>query len=447
MAIRISYGRSARGVALALLTVIVLSIAAVPVRADGIPAFTGYTRLGTPPDRIEAGGKILLAVDDKDGRLGIGGTVYFMVFDRASQTVQGDTWATGWKDFDAAFRPGRGSDQDVSPVLDVSARYIYLYQIVNDRKTQGVIGGCSVQSLVDPRGVTSWGYFSGVGFAAETVGKDGKSAAPRPVSAMDASVSEKPAERLYVNPANAMESVRAFRMMGVPDWSKVKGAPNQDKDPAHDPDHVLLLNSADFRGAPDRVHSDVLIASTGMVGSRPVVQPLAANLNMTSRTGLGVQQFAVVRAVWTGDSELRPGNRSCVFGFTSNLPPTFANVRIHGLRAREKAAAEGTPLESDVLADGEVPTPYAEEFQLVVGPEGLFAPDPGIPGAGFAPFGAAIGAIGVANGPIITGIGGFGAREQPPQPSSSNNNSNSNNSNRTAGPHQVRSHLNPRPFS
>src|SRR5262249_25720622 len=134
MAIRIPYGRFARGVALALLAALVLSIAAVAVRADGIPAFIGYTRPGTPPDRIEAGGKTLLAVDDKDGRLGIGGTVYFMVFDRASQTVQGDTWATGWKEFDAAFRSGRGSDQNVSPVLDVSARYLYLYQVVNDRK-------------------------------------------------------------------------------------------------------------------------------------------------------------------------------------------------------------------------------------------------------------------------------------------------------------------------
>src|SRR5262249_35772680 len=142
-------------------------------RAEGIKCFAGYTRPGSPANRMEAGGKILLAVDDKAGKLGIGGTVYFMVFDRAD-SAKGDTWGTGWKDFDATFRPGRDAEHAASPALDSSVRYLYLYQVVNDRKTLGSIKACSVQLVVDQRWITSWGHFSGVSLAVEFAGKEGK---------------------------------------------------------------------------------------------------------------------------------------------------------------------------------------------------------------------------------------------------------------------------------
>src|SRR5262249_23215189 len=148
---------------------------------EGIGSCAGYTRPGNPPDRLDAGGKIIYAVDDKDDKLGVGATIYFMVLDRADGAAS-DTWGTGWKDFDAAFRAGMESRHVRSPALDTAARYLYLYQVVNDRKTAKGIHAASVQLLVEPRCITSWGHFSGASFAAEFAGREGKPAAIRAVS-------------------------------------------------------------------------------------------------------------------------------------------------------------------------------------------------------------------------------------------------------------------------
>jgi hypothetical protein len=398
MANRISNRPRACFRAFALIAVLGHFVSATTLRADRFSFSSGYTRPGTPSDRIEAGGKILSAIDDKDGQLGIGATVYFTVYDRAAQSVQGDTWGTGRQDFDAAFRAGRGSDLIVSPALDGTARYLYVYQVVNDRKTQGVVHGCSVQLLVDPRRITSWGHFTGVGFAYEMTDKDAKNVVLRPVSAAYPLISEKRADRLFFNPAYAVETVRALRLEAVGVWSMAKGAPGQDKDPAHDPDPVIVFRSADFHGVPARA-GEVAVVGPNVISGLP-----------SGRAAIDGNRYAALRAVWTGDRELRPGNRSCVFGFTSNLPPTFALVRIHGAVAGEKPAADNGTMEGGVLADGEVPTPYGEEESLVVGfqaplPDAFF----GTPAGALAPFGAPVGAIGTAGAPFIctgAGLGG-----------------------------------------
>jgi hypothetical protein len=176
--------RVAAALALALLTASGAPAAAPPYapadppgRADEVKPFTGYTRPGTNRATVRAAG----AVRTGEGRLG--STVYYTVLER-SEGTEGDTWGTGIKGFDGSFVPGRDfTDKD----LDTSARYLYLYQVVNDRPPEGGRLSGSVQSatvrlLVDPGRLTSWGHFArrdekggkdvqGVGFAVDVKGK------------------------------------------------------------------------------------------------------------------------------------------------------------------------------------------------------------------------------------------------------------------------------------
>src|SRR5262249_50346516 len=91
----------------------------------------GFTRPGNPPDKLNDNGKIAHVAWSKDYR-GIGCTIYFMVLRRTGSI--GDTYGSGIVDFDKRFVRGTEFDGDRSPYLSTStAKYLYLYQIVNDR--------------------------------------------------------------------------------------------------------------------------------------------------------------------------------------------------------------------------------------------------------------------------------------------------------------------------
>jgi hypothetical protein len=89
---------------------------------------------------------------------GVDGHVNFAVFDTSGGSA-GDTWGTGLAGFDAAFVAGILA----SPALDTTAKYLYLYQTVNDGSNANVISTNSV-SVDAVSFVTSWGHFSAVGF-------------------------------------------------------------------------------------------------------------------------------------------------------------------------------------------------------------------------------------------------------------------------------------------
>jgi hypothetical protein len=164
---------------------------------------SGYTRPGNPSDDTDPDGTIKpIAWQEVKGRI-LGGTVYFAVYDRyggrdrpeeaygagPGPGAGGDTWRTGLADLDDRFVPGRSRTRSgVSPRLDTRARYLYLYQIVNDRGTvmpgeKGMIvtalAGAAEQAVktqdvasftvklgADPQAITSWGHFRAAGFAA-----------------------------------------------------------------------------------------------------------------------------------------------------------------------------------------------------------------------------------------------------------------------------------------
>jgi hypothetical protein len=164
---------------------------------------SGYTRPGSPSDDTNPDGSIKsIAFQQLKSRI-IGGTVYFAVFDRFAgrdrpeeaygavpgpQTTYADTWATGLNGLDGRFVPGKSKVRGVvSPRLDTKARYLYLYQVVNDRGTvepskDGTVkwvvanadrkaapiqdvASFTLKLMVDPRFITSWGHFRGAGFA------------------------------------------------------------------------------------------------------------------------------------------------------------------------------------------------------------------------------------------------------------------------------------------
>src|SRR5262249_19607177 len=85
--------------------------------------------------------------------------------------------------FDNNFVPGQDFNESYSPALDTRAKYLYLYQIANDRGITGMRNGLKfakndleedvgagaldtlmIPLLVDPRYLTSWGHFKNEGF-------------------------------------------------------------------------------------------------------------------------------------------------------------------------------------------------------------------------------------------------------------------------------------------
>jgi hypothetical protein len=140
----------------------------------------GYTRPGQPETKYRNGKRVALAVWQQEfqGKI-IGGTVYFAVFERVG--TEGDSWGTGMANFDSTFANGRSFTDKFSPELDSRARYLYLYQVVNDRGLDPGKGGIAlagpemdlrteplgssvIRLLVDPRFITSWGHFRNSGF-------------------------------------------------------------------------------------------------------------------------------------------------------------------------------------------------------------------------------------------------------------------------------------------
>ena len=127
------------------------------------------------------------------------GTVYFAVF-KNIQSADGDTFGTGLANVDTRFEAGRSFKDGMSLRYDKKAKYLYLYQVVNDRsldprinQVKGAKGGegiryphlvpgakldakselpirddiasFALKLSVDPTVITSWGHFRDSGFA------------------------------------------------------------------------------------------------------------------------------------------------------------------------------------------------------------------------------------------------------------------------------------------
>jgi hypothetical protein len=455
---------------LVVLAGLVITVAPSGSRADGLDRYTGYTRPGTPPDRIEGDKVITVALDDKKA---IGGTVYFRVYD-LSEGSGSDSWNTGFKNLDTLFRPGVDATGRRSPTLDRSARYLYVYQALNDRGTNGKIQSVTIRLLVDPSRITSWGHFEGtkdadvvkgISFAVPVGDKEKVDIIP--VSSEHPDIGATAPEKAFRSPANHYPTPRTPII--IPSI-RLNNPPAAD-DPATEnvgrvPDGVVLMRAASFDGAPRPEYPlgyggaslgfppilagpylgppwgaygyggyglpwglgayypapfmppNTFFPGTAIYGPA-VALPAITPVGYTTATGLdgyGPDRYAAIRADFT-DPEAGPldkKQRSTIFGFTSNDPPTYDVVRIRGSSSEIRALAPGITVPANLQADGGVPVPVAFE-QGAAGVAGVSFPFlggttttgttfGGGAGAGFP--GAGIGAIGVAPAGT-TGGGGF----------------------------------------
>src|SRR5262249_41916861 len=156
--------------------------------------------------------------------------------------------------------------------------------------------------LADPSAVTSWGYFTGASFAFEMAAKDGRPIV-QTVSNTDAAVAEATKDRLYLNPAHAVEASKPFRLQGVPAWPNAKGAVEKGADPPPDVDYIVVLTPADFAGARDRPGSETGVHASRLRGATiaPWVGPQPAALVSLggAQSRAHASEYAAVRAVWS----------------------------------------------------------------------------------------------------------------------------------------------------
>jgi hypothetical protein len=396
---------------------IALTFLALPLHSPAQEAIrAGFTRPGDPSG--PQAGKEVGAVDDPArSRTAFGGTVYFLVLER-----RGDNWDTVVTDFDnrykprfeTRFKPGIDSGGTSSPDLDRAAKFLYLYQVVNDRRTKAPMESISIRLMVELKEVTSWGSFEGVGFATEDTG--GKDKGDRKIRPVSFSHIVDGLGLVYRQRAPAVPVANPYRLVEVPTKhsEKAKGEKGINLvwdalDPASEPDHVMLLSTSDFDKNP------------------------------------------AFRAIWAPDNLLKRDSRSTVFGFTSNLPPMTETVRLRGVPVDDKGApirpaggvrpeevgsdyevradqgdrpAGGRPQEDSprsdnrVRADGQATTPRPASFQtegapapfpIAALPPMSAPPQPALPGpsgaAGSAPTPARGSGAGAAAGQ--TGGGGF----------------------------------------
>jgi len=232
---------------LSSVSALVLGILTLPAAAAPLPDFTGYTRIGWPPTNRP--------LTPKEAELAkkaeIGVTVYFMVLDRekkAEKVLENDTWGMGIKDFDLSFVTSKTSPRDK---IHREARYLYLYL------------------LIDPRLITSYGYFAsrdakgkgvkGISFALPFEEKG--AVVIRPLS------TDFPGVRTqeYTSPAPARRAPRPYDIQPIdllgPGEKPIAGGLDSGKEP----DEVTLLANAYFGDAPDPAYIKPKVAAVADV--------------------------------------------------------------------------------------------------------------------------------------------------------------------------------------
>ena len=269
---------------LALLTVACiggLSLTIQTTRAEGLPKFTGYTRPGAlnevpvPAEQPNKPAKL-----DPE-RTGLGATVYYRVYD-LSEGVANDPWNTGIKDFANFFVAGKDSGgTHPSRKLDTTARYLYLYQTINDSHRVSDVRMTTVRLIVPPQLITSWGYLSektgnetrGVGFAAMVTDPDPahKELADHiRLASTDNPIADRKTPYKNRSPAYLADKPYGLLPMAIGNDRILRVADNGlAEDVGRDPEQVLLINSATFDGPARHRPEEVIgggLLDVGMMG-------------------------------------------------------------------------------------------------------------------------------------------------------------------------------------
>jgi hypothetical protein len=373
----------------------------------------GYTRPGYPDDQPRGGKVVPLAFTDYEGRI-LGGTIYFMVLERTSppnEREPGDTWGSGLANLGSRFVPGRGFDGSISPALDTGARYLYLYQLVNDRgltPRDGVafagynavraddLASFGLRLLICPCYITSWGHFQGTAFTVNVKDRN--------------QINE---VRLA---ADKSETFIRLAVSGNP--SVLAELPNQQycyRSPAYSLGKLArtIAIGNDTQNLAQSYNHDYLTKNKGVVNAAFVNNELKADVEggrepsfvqlmyvpggrVAADVVAGFNDPEVARAIfrvdWRGHKLLKLGQHSVMFGFTSNVPPGDGvggigdpGAATGGGIAQAVADANVTPAQTAGAAPGAAPTP---------GGGGPAEPGgPMVPGAGLGSLGG-LGSIG-----------------------------------------------------
>jgi uncharacterized protein (TIGR03382 family) len=367
------------------------------------PLVSGYTRPGYPNDVMEDG-KLIQVAQKKDykGRL-LGGTVYYAVYERPDVgLVAGDTFGTGIANIDDAFREGRGGAGNFSPGFDTTARYLYVYQLVNDRgldppkgeivfaafndpSTEPIIT-TTVKLLVEPQDITSWGHFKNMGFSAKVPDRSLKGniimVADGQPALTDIAFSSFPAvlaalpnhEYLSLSPAQNLGELKNNFQVNQSNLNlKQTKAFDQltrlvaDNDALPWQKNMVQVSN----GGVDPFLVDIVPADTANPNNTtPALKDRqAANQSPITKT----MPRAYLKVDWSKDKVVNLGEQSVIFGFTSNYPPVQEMVRIISKPKEAKAGAGG--------ANGQVA--FVEQGGEAEGPIQLVAAVDGVgPGAG-----------------------------------------------------------------
>jgi hypothetical protein len=427
----------------------------------------GYTRPANVDDKKKGDKIVPVAFTDYKGKI-IAGTVYFTVLERVDRrrgdrdrdaaddegkdsVVEGDTWGTGMGAFDGAFVPGRNFDGGVSPRLDTRARYIYLYQLVNDPGLDPHeikpaaydsvraedVSSFALKLLIDPRYITSWGHFQGKGFSARVPDRNLNNKIRLAANGEEVKV------RLAVssNPSILAELPEKAHRYRSPAFSLGKMAKSFDVGAgnlnlAQSLDHQYLVKNRGIIQAafvenqikvddrlkePNFVQVQYFSGAEGALGAMPVAgvaaAPAAAEApgdfeNRGAATGM-------FRADWRTGNTVKLGQHTVLFGFTSDLPPVDEPIVIadpeEALRGRRmiRELLGGSDREQVKEAAANVPAneaPAGEQFVSFIRPESALkdaflrqAAGSGVaPGTAPTPAGGGAGAGGAA------GAGGGG---------------------------------------
>jgi len=369
----------------------------------------GYTRPGNPDDKFGAEGELIRRLGFEGEGVKkfkiMGGTVYFAVF-KNTGLVEGDTFGTGMASFDAKFEAGRSFQDSMSPRYDKNAKYLYLYQIVNDRNLDPRInqvkgakgdGGIKVplfdpnvkvdaktaapvtediasfalKLITDPRYITSWGHFRDSSFAATVVDVDG---AGKPVKNVVDKVekgdkiihiafSYLPAVVTKISHPAYSRRARAHTLGDLAAGFGVEHGSLNIKESKAYGDIKLLAGQAGKDNIAWASFAEGILKATDAVKEPDYVQLMY--LSNEERAALSVPPIipgsapeiledeitrAIFRVDWRKANLLKQGSRSVVFGFTTDLPPVSAPIRIdtpkaalvsEGLRLANYFAEEG----------------------------------------------------------------------------------------------------------
>jgi hypothetical protein len=450
-------------------------------RADELPnpvVMSGYTRPGNPSDRVAADGKLLEAAfvgaNVQQFKV-MGATVYFSVFRNVGE-IDGDTFGTGMANLDDKFEAGRSFKDSMSPRFDRNAKYLYLYQIVNDRnldprvtQAKGAQGGgvvnplfvpgakidpkakvpetddiasFALKLLADPRYITSWGHFHNSSFAANVPDTD---TTGKPVKQVvdDGKGNKTESEKIvrlafsYLPPITSKISHPAYgkraRSYSLGELGAGLGVEPSTLNVQSTKAFTDLKNVAGQVGKDNIAWAnflDEIVKAVAVTAKEPefvqlMYMPSEERMNVVGPFLGGVDLASdadddLTRAIFRVDFEhlktLKQGERSVVFGFTSDLPPVSAPIRIDTPTARN--AGEGLRLANyfadevtgRVAGTGIVPT-SASGMALALGTSLGMAATPVPAPAAAAPGGGAIAggfATGLGGGFGGGGGGGFG---------------------------------------